>query len=75
MSGRSAACSRTWSRATTGLGVASLPKPVFSELKLSEEDVAEIDFRFDALKPFLKPEPFAKPPRPARDEPVAVAAG
>ncbi len=34
-------------------------KPVFSELKLSEEDVAEIDFRFDALKPYLKPGPFA----------------
>ena len=34
-------------------------KPVFSELKLSEEDIAEIDFRFDALKPYLKPGPFA----------------
>ena len=34
-------------------------KPVFLELKLGEEDVAEIDFRFDALKPYLKPGPFA----------------
>jgi dihydrodipicolinate synthase/N-acetylneuraminate lyase len=29
--------------------------PIFSELKLTEEDIAEIEFRFDALKPYLKP--------------------
>ena len=30
-------------------------KPVFSELKLSADETAEIDFRFEALKPYLKP--------------------
>lgn len=35
----------------------SLPdKPVISELKLTEEEAAEIDFRFEALKPYLKAE-------------------
>ena len=29
--------------------------PIFSELKLTEEDIAEIEFRFEALKPYLKP--------------------
>ena len=29
--------------------------PKYSELKLSAEDIAEIDFRFEALKPYLKP--------------------
>ncbi|GEP43623.1 dihydrodipicolinate synthase family protein [Brevifollis gellanilyticus] len=33
----------------------SIPdKPIFSELKLSAEEVAEIDFRFEALTPYLK---------------------
>lgn len=36
----------------------SIPdKPIFSELKLSAEEVAEIEFRFEALKPYLKPNP------------------
>ena len=36
----------------------SIPgKPVFSELKLSADEMAEIDFRFEALKPYLKPGP------------------
>ncbi len=36
----------------------SIPeKPIFSELQLSAAEVAEIDFRFDALKPYLKPNP------------------
>jgi hypothetical protein len=35
----------------------SIPdKPIFSELKLSAEETAEIDFRFEALKPYLKAE-------------------
>lgn len=29
--------------------------PIFSELQLSDEDIAEIEYRFDALKPYLKP--------------------
>jgi 1-pyrroline-4-hydroxy-2-carboxylate deaminase len=29
-------------------------KPIFSEFKLSKEDIAEIDFRFEALTPYLK---------------------
>ncbi len=29
--------------------------PIFSELQLSETDIAEIDFRFESLKPYLKP--------------------
>jgi len=32
-------------------------KPIFSELKLNAEEIAEIDFRFDALKPYLKSNP------------------
>lgn len=32
-------------------------KPIFSELKLSAAEIAEIDFRFEALKPYLKPNP------------------
>jgi hypothetical protein len=36
----------------------SIPgKPIFSELKLSAEEIAEIDFRFEALRPHLKTEP------------------
>jgi 1-pyrroline-4-hydroxy-2-carboxylate deaminase len=34
----------------------TIPKsPIASELKLTQEDIAEIDFRFEALKPYLKP--------------------
>jgi hypothetical protein len=29
--------------------------PIFSELKLTKEDIAEIEYRFAALKPYLKP--------------------
>jgi dihydrodipicolinate synthase/N-acetylneuraminate lyase len=29
--------------------------PIFSELKLTAEDIAEIEYRFEALKPYLKP--------------------
>lgn len=32
-------------------------KPIVSELKLSADEIAEIDFRFEALKPYLKPNP------------------
>ncbi|MEZ5384766.1 MAG: hypothetical protein R3F13_04550 [Prosthecobacter sp.] len=33
----------------------SIPdKPVFSELKLTADEIAEIDFRFEALRPYLK---------------------
>ncbi len=36
----------------------SIPdKPIFSELQLNAEEIAEIDFRFEALKPYLKPDP------------------
>jgi len=30
-------------------------KPIFSELQLTKEEIAEIEFRFEALKPYLKP--------------------
>lgn len=34
----------------------SIPaSPIFSELQLSKADVAEIEFRFESLKPYLKP--------------------
>jgi len=34
----------------------SIPSsPIFSELTLTDDDVAEIEYRFDALKPYLKP--------------------
>lgn len=32
-------------------------KPIFSELKLRDDEIAEIDFRFEALKPYLKSNP------------------
>jgi hypothetical protein len=32
-------------------------KPVFSELQLNKEEMAEIEFRFEALMPYLKPDP------------------
>ena len=34
------------------------PKPIFSELKLWEPAVAEIEWRFESLKPYLKPGKF-----------------
>jgi dihydrodipicolinate synthase/N-acetylneuraminate lyase len=34
----------------------SIPaSPIFSELALTAEDIAEIEYRFEALKPYLKP--------------------
>jgi 4-hydroxy-tetrahydrodipicolinate synthase len=30
-------------------------EPIFSELQLNKEEIAEIEFRFEALKPYLKP--------------------
>jgi dihydrodipicolinate synthase/N-acetylneuraminate lyase len=38
--------------------------PIFSELKLTEEDIAEIEYRFEALKPYLKPGAPAFAPSP-----------
>ncbi|MCX7825299.1 MAG: hypothetical protein N2689_07050, partial [Verrucomicrobiae bacterium] len=32
-------------------------KPIFSELQLTKDEIAEIEFRFEALKPYLKPNP------------------
>ena len=29
--------------------------PIYSELKLTKEEIAEIDFRFEALKPYQQP--------------------
>ncbi len=38
--------------------------PIFSELELTKEDIAEIEYRFEALKPYQKPgsPEFASPP-------------
>jgi dihydrodipicolinate synthase/N-acetylneuraminate lyase len=46
-----------------GRGGTRPASPIFSELKLSAEDIAEIDFRFEALRPYLKPgsPSFARP--------------
>ncbi len=34
----------------------SIPaSPIYSELKLSEEEIAEVEYRFEALKPYQKP--------------------
>jgi dihydrodipicolinate synthase/N-acetylneuraminate lyase len=30
-------------------------QPIYSELKLSKEDIAEIEYRFEGLRPYLKP--------------------
>ena len=36
----------------------SIPdKPIFSELKLTDDEIAEIDYRFEALNPYLKKDP------------------
>lgn len=40
-----------------GRGNAIPVKPIFSELQLTKEEIAEIEFRFEALKPYLKPNP------------------
>ena len=39
-----------------GLELPGAPN-TFSELKLNAEEIAEIDFRFEAGKPYLKPNP------------------
>jgi len=38
-----------------GPGQTVPPSPNISELQLSDEDIAEIEYRFDALKPYQKP--------------------
>ncbi len=38
-----------------GPGRSIPPSPVFSELKLSDQEIAEIEFRFAALKPYQQP--------------------
>lgn len=38
-----------------GPGRSIPPSPICSELELSEEDIAEIEYRFKALKPYQKP--------------------
>lgn len=38
-----------------GAGRGIPASPIVSELRLSETDIAEIDLRFDTLKPYLKP--------------------
>ncbi|MFC5454232.1 dihydrodipicolinate synthase family protein [Prosthecobacter fluviatilis] len=36
----------------------SIPdKPIFAELALTADEIAEIDFRFETLRPYLKPNP------------------
>lgn len=37
-----------------GPGSAIPPSPIFSEFKLTDDEIAEIEFRFEALKPYLK---------------------
>jgi len=41
--------------------------PIASELKLTVEDITEIEYRFEALKPYLKPGPPRLAPGPGRD--------
>ena len=41
--------------------------PIFSELNLTAEDIAEIEFRFDALKPYLKSGSPSFAPGPGRE--------
>ena len=37
-----------------GPGRTTPASPIYSELELTKEDIAEIDYRFEALKPYLK---------------------
>jgi hypothetical protein len=37
-----------------GQGNTMPPSPIFSDLKLSKDAVAELEYRFEALKPYLK---------------------
>jgi len=41
-----------------GPGGGTPAKPIFSDLALSEEEIAEIEWRFESLKPYLKPGKF-----------------
>jgi dihydrodipicolinate synthase/N-acetylneuraminate lyase len=41
--------------------------PIFSELKLTAEEIAEIEYCFEGLKPYLKQEPPRLAPRPRRE--------
>jgi len=41
--------------------------PIFSELKLTEDDIAEIEYRFEALKPYQKPGSPSFAPSPRRE--------
>ena len=38
-----------------GPGRTTPASPIYSELELTKDDIAEIDYRFEALKPYLKP--------------------
>ena len=41
--------------------------PIFSELELSKEEIAEIEYRFEALKPYQKLGSPTLAPTPQRD--------
>ena len=41
-----------------GPGGSTPAKPIFRDLALSEEEIAEIEWRFESLKPYLKPGEF-----------------
>ncbi len=41
-----------------GPGGSTPAKPIFSDLTLSSEEIAEIDWRFESLKPYLHPDKF-----------------
>ena len=38
-----------------GPGGSTPAKPIFRDLALSEEEIAEIEWRFESLQPYLKP--------------------
>ena len=38
-----------------GPGRSTPASPIYSELELSQEEIAEIEYRFEALKPYQKP--------------------
>ncbi|MFA6243405.1 MAG: dihydrodipicolinate synthase family protein [Candidatus Hydrogenedentales bacterium] len=46
---------RTMVSRNYGPGNSVPASPIFSELKLSEEEIAEVEHRFEALKPYQKP--------------------
>jgi len=53
-----------------GPGGSTPAKPVFSNLTLSEEEIAEIEWRFESPKPYLKPGKFVWHLRVARETSV-----